>query len=553
MPDRRQFLQSLSAAAAVAAPKVAAATLPDILRAPDYVAALTAAGLTALTPRGGRWQQDDIVVTATPGRAVTIQAPRTPLSHVLLRWRATFPERTLFLGDHWERGYGDLEWRTSVPHRVMPWYFLASLGERTRGYGVATGGGAIAFWQTDADGVSLWLDIRNGGSRIELGERTLEAAVIRQTTVEPGRSPYLTARALCTALCPKPRLPKQPVYGGNNWYYTYGKNFTAADIVRDSKIIAELADNTANRPFMLIDDGWMKADRGAGPNSETGPGFPDMPRLAADMRAAGARTGIWIRPLLTVEQLPEAWRLEQSAKRIPAPFFIMDPSLPDALEHIRASVRLVRDWGFELIKHDYSTYDLLGRWGFQMGTTLTDSGWHFRDRSRTTAEIIRDFYQAIREAAGESMLIGCNTIGHLGAGLFELQRIGDDTSGREWERTRKMGVNTLAFRAPQHETFFAADPDCVPVTPPIPWELTREWLDLSARSGMPLFVSMDPACAGPEQRKAIREAFTRAAVPQPPPEPLDWMTTTAPRRWRLNGKEFTYQWYPANGSFPFAN
>ncbi|MCX6620531.1 MAG: hypothetical protein NTY38_05550, partial [Acidobacteria bacterium] len=372
---------------------------PGILRQPDFVAVRTAQGQVALPPQGGQWRHEDIVVTAEPGRPISIAAPRTPLQHILLRWRAAFPANTLFLGDHWERGYGDLEWRALVPNRIMPWYFLASSGEQTRGYGVETGAGAICFWQTDGEGISLWLDVRNGGAAVELGERVLDAALIRQTSLEPGRSAYATARVLCKALCEKPRLPRAPVYGGNNWYYTYGKNFTAADIVRDSKIISDLAPSASNRPFMLIDEGWAKADRGAGPTSATRAGFPDMPKLASDMKQAGARPAIWIRPLLTVEKLPEGWRLAGSAKRISDPYFVIDPSLPGALHHIQESVRVVRKWGFELIKHDYSTYEVLGRWGFQMGATLTDWGWHFQDRTRTTAEILLAFYKALREAA----------------------------------------------------------------------------------------------------------------------------------------------------------
>ncbi len=533
-------------------PKAASAAFPDILRPPDLVAIRTPQGQISLAPQGGRWKHEDVAVAANPGRSLTIEAPRTPLEHVLLRWRAAFPADTRFLGDHWERGYGDLEWRGSVSNRAMPWYFLASSGATTRGYGVETGAAAIAFWQADPEGISLWLDVRNGGVAVELGERVLQAAVVRQTSIEPGRTPFATALALCAALCPKPRLPQAPVYGGNNWYYTYGKNFTAADIVRDAKIIGDLAPSATNRPFMLIDEGWAKADRGAGPTSATRAGFPDMPKLAADMKSAGAKPAIWVRPLLTVEKLSEDWCLTASTKRVGNPYAVLDPSVPGVLQHIQASVAGVRQWGFELIKHDYSTYDILGRWGFQMGVALTDAGWHFHDRTRTTAEIIRALYQAIRAAAGDAMLIGCNTIGHLGAGLFELQRIGDDTSGKEWERTRKMGVNTLAFRAAQHQTFFAADPDCVPVTPPIPWPLTRQWLDLVARSGMPLFVSIDPACAGPEQRRAIREAFTLAATPQPIPEPLDWMNSTAPEHWKLGGTEHRYHWYPEDGASPFS-
>src|SRR5207244_9136454 len=133
------------------------------------------------------------------------------------------------------------------------------------------------------------------------------------------------------------------------------------------------------------------------------------------------------------------------------------------------------------------------------------SGWRFQDRSRTTAEVILDFYRAIREGAGErSTIIGCNTIGHLGAGLFDLQRVGDDTSGEEWDRTRRMGVNTLAFRGVQHGTFFATDAGCVGITTAILWQLNKQWLDLLSRIGTPLFVSPAPDASRSEPREALR-------------------------------------------------
>jgi alpha-galactosidase len=150
----------------------------------------------------------------------------------------------------------------------------------------------------------------------------------------------------------------------------------------------------------------------------------------------------------------------------------------------------------------------------------------------------------MRAAAGQSYLIGCNTIGHLGAGLFELQRTGDDTSGREWERTRKMGINTLAFRSPQHDTFFAADADCVGLTRDVPWELNSQWLALLARSGTPLFVSADPAVLGPQQKRALSESFALAAQPRPTAEPLDWLDSTCPAQWLLDGEQVAFDWYP---------
>ena len=178
---------------------------------------------------------------------------------------------------------------------------------------------------------------------------------------------------------------------------------------------------------------------------------------------------------------------------------------------------------------------------------VSSGNWNFADRTRTTAEIVRALYRTIRDAAQEVVLIGCNTVGHLGAGLFEVQRTGDDTSGREWERTRKMGISTLAFRMAQHDTFFAADADCVGLTQHLPWELNRQWLELLAASGTPLFVSADPAAVGPEQRAALIIAFARAATVQPPAEPLDWLDTTAPRRWKFGDEIREFSWTPESG------
>ena len=156
----------------------------------------------------------------------------------------------------------------------------------------------------------------------------------------------------------------------------------------------------------------------------------------------------------------------------------------------------------------------------------------------------------MRDAAGKTPLLGCNTIGHLATGLFEVQRTGDDTSGRDWGRTRKMGVNTLAFRSPQQGAFFDVDADCVGLTNSIPWELNRQWLELLARSGMPLFVSAAPDAVKPEQRDAIRQAFAFAAVRQPVAEPLDWLQTDRPERWLLDEKIKTFDWYSKDNSFP---
>lgn len=516
----------------------------EILRPPDLIRAYLENESLLLTHEGRRWTGRGIAVEAEPQAAtlpIRVEAPDAPLMRLHLRWTARVPENWRILNDQWERSYGDLEWRGMLGERVLPWYFLAFDGRQTHGYGVATGASSFAFWQVDPEGISLWLDVRNGGGAVRLGERTLAAATVHTIRGRGGESAFQAARRFCRAMCARPRLASAPVYGLNNWYYAYGRNCSAADILRDSGVAAELAPAGGNRPFMVIDDGWSVTNT-AGPWDRGNARFPDLPGLASEMKKSGVRPGIWLRPLYTTAELGSAARLRNRT---------MDPTVPEMLETVRQDIGRLVSWGFELIKHDYTSFDLLGRWGSTMGADLTDSGWHFADRGKTTAEVTLALYRAIREAAGSALVIGCNTFGHLGAGLFELQRTGDDTSGREFHRTRRMGVNTLAFRGPQHRTFFDVDADCAAITPQVPWDLTARWLDLVARSGTALFVSPDPRSLNAESKLAIRRAFAAAATEQPVAEPLDWMETTTPGRWRIQGREVDYDWYGPEGGTPF--
>ena len=549
----RRSLLALSAAFPVAATSQAARSpdgYVDLLRSPDMATAFLEGETLALARDGHRWTASGIAIQAEPKGSslpIRVEAPEVALVRLHLRWRTRVPERWRILNDQWERSYGDLEWRGVLGERILPWYFLAFDGQATHGYGVATGGSSFAFWQVDPSGVSLWLDIRNGGGGVRLGQRTLDAATVRMRRGTGDETAFQSARLFCRMLCNHPRLVPAPVFGGNNWYYAYGRDCSAADMERDSSLIAELAPAGRNRPFMVIDDGWSITNT-AGPWERGNAGFPDMANLAAAMKQKGVRPGIWLRPLYTTAAIPASARLRpRSGSRNS----ILDPTIPEMTEIVRQDIRRMVSWGYELIKHDYTSFDLLGRWGSTMGAELTDPGWHFADRSKTTAEITLALYRTLREAAGSQWILGCNTFGHLAAGLFELQRTGDDTSGREFNRTRRMGVNTLAFRGPQHRAFFDLDADCAPITPQLPRELAFKWLDLVARSGTALFVSPDPKALNAQTRAAIKRAFSVAANPQNLAEPLDWMDTTTPGRWRIQGQTVSYDWYGPEGGTPF--
>ena len=186
-----------------------------------------------------------------------------------------------------------------------------------------------------------------------------------------------------------------------------------------------------------------------------------------------------------------------------------------------------------------------------MGASPARGNWHFNDRTLTNAEIVAALYRALRAACGEDrVILGCNTVGHLSVGLFDASRTGDDVSGKEWERTRRMGVNTLAFRGPHHKVFYSIDADCVAITPDVPWSLTREWLQAVADSGSVLLISPDPKAVGEEQKRSIREAFARC-VERPSSEPLDWLQTRTPASWRASGNTRKYDWILEEGESPF--
>ena len=117
-----------------------------------------------------------------------------------------------------------------------------------------------------------------------------------------------------------------------------------------------------------------------------------------------------------------------------------------------------------------------------------------------------------------------------------------------------MGVNTLAFRLPQHGRFFSIDADCVPITAAVPWSLTEQWLRAVVATGSVLLVSPEPGAVGAEQKRALREAFLQVgAAASRPAEPVDWVESRTPGVWRGAGRpEARYGWVDAEaGASPF--
>jgi alpha-galactosidase len=547
-------LGSLAAPSAGGQRTPRASSFIELLRAPDSVTAYSSfaktmpAGRTALQPAGVQWRSGDVVVDCTVKEnalQLMLAAPSTPIAVVHVRWRSQVQPGLRALGDAWERSYGELGWRDLIPERAMPWYFATYDGAACHGYGVKTGAAALCFWQLDPEGVSLWLNVTNGGEGVELGSRTLTMANVVTRRGNEGENPVDAVAGLCRTMCARPSRPTVPIYGANDWNYSYGQS-TAETILRDTEFIVEVSPGGSVRPFSVIDDGWSKG----------APAWPDMGKLADQIKQRTARPGIWIRPLQAPHDATPGLLLPGSRfgeKKERAREFAYDPTVPEAMEKIRAKMLQAIGWGYEMVKHDFSTYELLGQWGFEMGPQPTLPGWSLHDKSKTNAEVIAELYAMLRQAAGERVLLeGCNTVGHLGQGVFDLQRTGDDTSGRLWERTRRMGVNTLSFRLPQNGTFYTVDPDLVGITDAVPWELTQQWLDVLARSGAATIVSPGPPARGAQQRAALRDAFKIAAAGGLGVKPVDWMDVSAAEHWRAGGKaEWRYHWSGPEGALAF--
>ena len=462
-----------------------------------------------------------------------------PVSKVELIWNVALSKDALVYGGDWERTYGDSGWfrigGNDDPHgKWKPWYCLVNDGKRTDGYGLMVQPNAFGAWKVEENRILLSLDVRAGSRPLELKGRSLKACTLVSRRGNGSESAFEAARAFCRKMCPNPRLPKEPVYGYNDWYCAYGNN-TASNFLADAAFIVSLVKGEKVRPYVVVDDGWQRGKQGspkakadtrwAGVNAKWG---MEMDEVARRVKAMDAKPGLWYRPFLPDDGMP-----------LP-----IDPTDPALADRIRADMKRFVEWGFKLVKTDFITFDWCVTWGGGISPVTRDLP-EWRDRSRTTAEVIKGLYTVLREAAGDDMvIIGCNALDHFAAGLFEIQRTGDDTSGSDWGRTRQMGPNTLGMRAIHHGTFYVTDGDCFGLTHTgaIAWELNSQWLDLISRSGTALFASWKRGLTTPDIRNALEAAFRRSAKELELGEPLDWMETRHPRRWRFGSEIHTYDW-----------
>lgn len=515
-----------------------------MFRIPDHVRLITEDLSELCEKKGNDFIYNDISVTFKENNSLNVFlcAKETRPCYIVLRYNREWSTGSRFYGDAFERASGQLEWRGITPETIYSWYFTAVCNKSLEGYGVKTNPNSFVFYTVDSEGFNVWIDVRCGAKGVCLnGRELLIGEFVYYKEDGSFEDAFDFMHKFCVKLCDHPIFPAHPVYGSNNWYYAYG-NSSEKQILEDTKILARQTEGLKNRPYMVIDDCWQPLARTIGsamgrPIDRGNELFPDMKGLADKIKAMNIHPGLWFRPLKTNEKFFDKSLLNERESQF------MDPSCPEILKLVAEDTeRITKTWGYELIKFDFATRDALGEYYPNPDNLFQMKGWSFKDTTRTSAEIIKEFYKTIYEHSNNAVIIGCNVIGHLAAGYIHIHRSGDDTSGVSYDRSIRYGINTLAFRYHQHKAFFHIDADCVCVTKLNPWDKYQDFVDVYARSSSPFFASIAPDAITDDVEAKMKEAYALASKQECSFKPLDWFDTVYPEQYLLNGEKVKYTW-----------
>lgn len=116
---------------------------------PDFIELTTETKTVTAKWENDDYNLDDINVKLNQDNehlAIFLTAQTSKVKWIKLRWNnLSWDKSVRFLGDAWERGYGDMEWKGMNPNRFMPWYFCAKSEAKSICYGVKVRPSAMCF------------------------------------------------------------------------------------------------------------------------------------------------------------------------------------------------------------------------------------------------------------------------------------------------------------------------------------------------------------------------------------------------------------------------
>lgn len=259
-----------------------------------------------------------------------------------------------------------------------------------------------------------------------------------------------------------PRLPiKEQPTGWCSWY-CYGPNVTEKDVLNNMDSIKR---HKLNLKYIQIDDGYEKY---MGDWLSTADTFPiGIKSLCETIHRQGFEPAIWIAPFIAEEksmvlqQHPQWFVQSQDNKPLSsgnftfpgwrcAPWYMLDPTHPDAYDYIRDIFRTMRnEWNCRYFKLDANM------WGcFTEGVRY--------DRKATSVESYRLGMKAILEGVGEDgIILGCNAPIWPSLGVVHANRLTGDVC-RDVSVFKQIAMEGF-YRNWQNRRLWVNDPDCVTV------------------------------------------------------------------------------------------
>ena len=251
-------------------------------------------------------------------------------------------------------------------------------------------------------------------------------------------------------------------------WYRYFEDVTEADVLENLQQIRAL---DLPVDVIQIDDGWAT---GVGDWTTLAPGFTSLVRLAATIRAADLRAGIWIAPFTVGSRSALAaehpdWLVGAGGANWNQDLHGLDLTHPGACAYLWQVLRTLREVGFDYVKLDFLyTGALPGR----------------RHQELTPTEAYRSGLELVRDAVGpETFLLGCGAPILPSVGLVDAMRVSPDTfhEGAQDGSAGLRGAPGALARAWQHGRLWTNDADCFVGRPSFAQRV--EWAGVIERCG----------------------------------------------------------------------
>jgi len=261
-------------------------------------------------------------------------------------------------------------------------------------------------------------------------------------------------------------------------WYQYFTTVTEADMIENIDAIDRL---DLPVDVVQLDDGYQTAH---GDWLTLTDRFESLEGIADRIQASGRRAGIWVAPFLVfpdsdLARLHRNWLVSDADGPVHAghnwgrDLLALDTTHPEAMEWITEVFLTMTGWGYDFFKVDFMAAGAL-------------PGKRHEDIAPLTA--YRQGVDQIRQAIGDSYLLGCGAPILPSVGLFDAMRISPDTEshylpkdGDSSQPAMQSAMTTGLGRAFQHGRFWVNDADNLIARPVA--ERRKEWADHIRRYG----------------------------------------------------------------------